>query len=153
MSVSTLFGISLWPPFSYGSSSPTLPYDLAETIEDRFNANTTTLSTITELYESQAGNQSVNPYATYKISRGTPLLLTDTVRVYDRRVSFQVYADTEAQANRLRDALDLVFNTGDFTYQTGFSIPFFEVDRAEGEEPGHRLLGPHHKDKLTSSSQ
>jgi hypothetical protein len=116
-------------------SPPATPYDLAGAIAARFAANPTMTGGFSKIYESEAGDRPVLPYLLYKILRGTDLLTTDIHYIYDQRVTFKAHATSQPAANLLREAVAAAFGTGSYDFQTGFSIPFFQKDRAESKHP------------------
>lgn len=138
MSVSTLFGVTLWPPFDLGATT-SIPYDLAEAIAERFATLLgSTLAGFTELFESMAESTPTTPYLVFTISSGTPELFTDTSQWDDHRVKFEVFADTQAQANQLRDALAVgdsaAYLDQSLPFASGVMTPMVRVDRMEARE-------------------
>jgi hypothetical protein len=131
--------INHWILFGNGTAAAiaqALPYDLAEAIIVRAAQQEDILAGLTALYETRAGDRAVTPYAVYKIQNSSLLFTSDTIKIYDQRVSFAVIADTQDQANRMRGQVDTAYRTGGLSMTSSFAIPFFEVNRSEGEEPG-----------------
>ena len=131
-----------------GLDSTALPYDLAEAIAARFAAlQGTTLAGFTELFESTAGSTPTTPYLVFTIASGTPELFTDTGQWDDHRVRFETFADTQARANQLRDALAVgpsaAYLNQSLAFTSGVMTPMVRVDRNESRErkrvPGSKL--------------
>lgn len=127
-------------------SQGTTAYDLAEAIAARFAA-TAGLSGFTKLFESAVGSSPVTPYAVFTITSGTLIRTTSTSHFSDRRLRFDVFADTQDLANALLGPLHDAFNATNLSYQTGYSIPLVEMDRCEERGKG-RVVGS----KLTFKS-
>lgn len=110
--------------------------NLAEAIEAKFLATAKPVGGLTALYESEAGESPTLPYAVYTIAAGPTYYHSSTSYWRDNRVRFKVIAAQQQDADSARDWLAGLMGVGDYPYQTGFSIPFFEANQGEGKEPG-----------------
>jgi hypothetical protein len=120
--------------------APPVPYDLAAAIEARFTLLAgSTLAGITDIRESEADSGVVAPYLVYKITSGSPELITSDSQWDDRRVRFELFAASQEQANLLRDAVVAGYDgehNEALAFSSGLSTAFRRVDLAEGKQKG-----------------
>ena len=121
----------------------TMPADLAGAIGARYagSPSLTGECGFTAIYEKEAGQRAKLPYLIFTIRSGTPLITTDTDYWYTSRVVFDARAETQEQANALREMVAAKFGSGPYDFATGFSIPFFQGNVAEGKEPSRAVVG------------
>jgi hypothetical protein len=116
------------------------PYDLAEAIAARFAAAAALSGSggFAAIYESAAVGTPVTPYLVYTItSAGLETVYSDS-QWDDHRVKFEVFADTQDAANKLRDAVAATTGYGgqSLAFSSGLMTPFVRVDRSEARERG-----------------
>ena len=122
----------------------TLPVDLAAALVARFESlASSVLQGLSGIYHDQAGDKAVAPYLVFKLSSASIELITSDSQWDDTRVRFEVLAGSQAQANRLRDAVASQGGFGGWAgaFQAGAMSPMVRVDRNEAKERGRTVAG------------